>query len=82
MFGLGRKQDVNEAAAEAVRALEVASEALATAKDAMEAAEVKEFRDLRDGVLHARTTVDVLYTLAGKVLDRLEDEARRGGGER
>ncbi|RPF21294.1 hypothetical protein [Myceligenerans xiligouense] len=79
MFGLGRKQDVNEAATEAVRALEVASEALAAAKDAMEAAQVREFRDLRDGTLHARTEVDVLYTLAGKVLDRLEDEQRAGG---
>lgn len=82
MFGLGRKNKVTEAAETAVRALEGASEALAVAKDAMEAAELPEFRDLRDGALHARTQVDVLYTLAGKVLDRLEDQARRGGGER
>ncbi|MBE1877847.1 hypothetical protein [Myceligenerans pegani] len=48
----------------------------------MEAAALPEFRDLRDGTLHARTQVDVLYTLAGKVLDRLEEDERRGGGER
>lgn len=78
MFGLGRK-NVNEAAVKAVRALEVASEALAAAKEAMEDSGVKEFGDLRDGTLHARTEVDVLYTLAGKVLDRLEDEQHAGG---
>ena len=80
MFGLGRKAKVNESAVAAVRALEVASDALAVATDEMEDAQVKEFGDLRDGTIHARTEVDVLYTLAGKVLDRLEDEA--AGGER
>ncbi|RPF23426.1 hypothetical protein [Myceligenerans xiligouense] len=78
MFGLGRKQNANEAADEAVRALEVASEALARAKDAMEAAEVTEFRDLRDGTLHARTQVEVLRTLAGKIADRLDEQQARG----
>ncbi|MBO0607698.1 hypothetical protein, partial [Myceligenerans salitolerans] len=62
----------------AMRALEAASEALAAAKDAMEATGLPEFSDLRDGTLHARTQVDVLYTLAGKVADRLEEQTARG----